>query len=165
MYQRIWNIEVILLKNHISCKFRRKYELLQFYNATSQNSTDNSFSKRSSSCSQSSNPSSKNGSHDKRHYEKQATRHRIGHAFRNSRVRRDGDHKSFDKSSPAVSRQASVITAFSITDFLQHLSYPSAVDIKNSISFSNFWLLPSFSQFKILEANNFFEYQKENYWI
>ncbi|XP_011655266.1 probable ADP-ribosylation factor GTPase-activating protein AGD11 isoform X1 [Cucumis sativus] len=90
---------------------RRKYELLQFYNASSsQNSSDNnSLSKRSSSCSQSSNSSSKNGSHDKRHYEKQATRHRVGHAFRNSRGRRDGDHnhRNFERSSPPVSRQAS----------------------------------------------------------
>ncbi|XP_022991167.1 probable ADP-ribosylation factor GTPase-activating protein AGD11 isoform X1 [Cucurbita maxima] len=85
---------------------RRKYELLQFYNGNGHNSSDGSVNKRISSCSQI-NSSSKNGSQDKRQYEKLATRHRIANAFRNSRVRRDSDHKSFDKSNPSVSRLAS----------------------------------------------------------
>ncbi|KAG7032651.1 putative ADP-ribosylation factor GTPase-activating protein AGD11 [Cucurbita argyrosperma subsp. argyrosperma] len=85
---------------------RRKYELLQFYNGNGHNSSDGSVNKRISPCSQI-NSSSKNGSQDKRHYEKLATRHRIANAFRNSRVRRDSDHKSFDKSNPSVSRLAS----------------------------------------------------------
>ncbi|XP_023553031.1 probable ADP-ribosylation factor GTPase-activating protein AGD11 isoform X3 [Cucurbita pepo subsp. pepo] len=87
---------------------RRKYELLQFYNGNGHNSSDGSVNKRISPCSQI-NSSSKNGSQDKRQYEKLATRHRIANAFRNSRVKRDSDHKSFDKSNPSISRLASSV--------------------------------------------------------
>ncbi|XP_022141417.1 probable ADP-ribosylation factor GTPase-activating protein AGD11 [Momordica charantia] len=105
---------------------RRKYELLQFYNASSHNSSDHQSINKSSSCSQNNsqnNSSSKNGTHthdkrhhendkrhhenDKRHFEKQATRHRIGHGFRNSWGRKDSDHKSSEKRNHLVSRQPS----------------------------------------------------------
>ncbi|KAG7016631.1 putative ADP-ribosylation factor GTPase-activating protein AGD11, partial [Cucurbita argyrosperma subsp. argyrosperma] len=87
---------------------RRKYELLQFYNASIQNSSDNNLLNKSSSSSSLSNIPSNNGTNDKRPYEKQPTRYRIGHVFRTSRIiRRDSEQKTLDKRGPSVSRQTS----------------------------------------------------------
>lgn len=48
---------------------------------------------------------------DKKQYEKQPTRHRIGNAFRNSWGRREYDHKAAKKSNSLV------ITAILFSDF------------------------------------------------
>ncbi|KAG8656712.1 hypothetical protein MANES_04G165900v8 [Manihot esculenta] len=65
---------------------RRKYELLQFFGTDDQ--VTSARPQRSPSSSQ-----------DKRQYDKQATRHRIGNAFRNSWGRKDADYKNSKKNS------------------------------------------------------------------
>ncbi|KAK5794768.1 probable ADP-ribosylation factor GTPase-activating protein AGD11 [Gossypium arboreum] len=74
---------------------RRKYEMLQFFDGNKHD--PHSHQRTSSSSSQGS--LSNLFSQDKRQYEKQPTRHRIGQKFRNSWGRRDSDnHKSVRKS-------------------------------------------------------------------
>ncbi|KAF3448784.1 hypothetical protein FNV43_RR09497 [Rhamnella rubrinervis] len=74
---------------------RRKYELLQFSNFDEQMSCPFlPTHKRSSSAT-----SGANSAQDKRQYEKQPTRHRIGNAFRNSRGRKESEHKATKKGS------------------------------------------------------------------
>lgn len=68
---------------------RRKYELLQFFGTDDQ--VTSARPQRSPSSSQ-----------DKRQYDKQATRHRIGNAFRNSWGRKDADYKNSKKNSSMV---------------------------------------------------------------
>ncbi|KAL4387711.1 hypothetical protein GQ457_09G025840 [Hibiscus cannabinus] len=78
---------------------KRKYEMLQFFDGNEHVIPPHPPHEHSPS-------SSSHGSlanlfsHDKRHYEKQPTKHhRMGHKFRNSWVRRDNDHqKSIKKS-------------------------------------------------------------------
>lgn len=77
---------------------RRKYEKLEFFN----------FDEQALLCpypaphrrSSSSNTSS--SSHDKKHYDKQATRHRIGIAFRNSWGRKESESKNTKKANSLV---------------------------------------------------------------
>lgn len=77
---------------------RRKYELLQFLNPDEQMSCPFPKShKRSDSIPSSS--VSINTVQDKKQYDKQATRNRIGHAFRNSWGRKDSEQKVSKKSS------------------------------------------------------------------
>lgn len=79
---------------------RRKYELLEFLDSNEQmiccylnnRSASSSNSSSSSHCS----------SVEKKQYDKQATRHRIGHAFRNSWGRKESDHKQTKKSNSLV---------------------------------------------------------------
>jgi len=75
---------------------RRKYEMLEFSDSNDQLFCPfPSTHKRSSSS-----PSSSLGiffAHDKKQYEKQATRTRIGQAFRNSWARKDSEHKASKK--------------------------------------------------------------------
>ncbi|GMI70173.1 hypothetical protein like AT3G07940 [Hibiscus trionum] len=77
---------------------KRKYEMLQFFDGNEHVTCPHPPHQRSpSSTSQSS--LSNMFAQDKRHYEKQPTRHRIGQRFRNSWGRRDSEHqKSIKKS-------------------------------------------------------------------
>ncbi|KAJ7009707.1 hypothetical protein NC653_000419 [Populus alba x Populus x berolinensis] len=72
---------------------RRKYELKEFSNCDEQMSSP--FPGSTSSLPT---PSNNRPSQDKKQYEKQATRHRIGNAFRNSWGRKDSEHKHTKKS-------------------------------------------------------------------
>ncbi|XP_052306172.1 probable ADP-ribosylation factor GTPase-activating protein AGD11 [Populus trichocarpa] len=72
---------------------RRKYELKEFSNCDEQMS-----SPFPGSISSLPTPSNNCPSQDKKQYEKQATRHRIGNAFRNSWGRKDSEHKHTKKS-------------------------------------------------------------------
>ncbi|KAG6787724.1 hypothetical protein POTOM_003768 [Populus tomentosa] len=72
---------------------RRKYELKEFSNCDEQMSSP--FPGSTSSLPT---PSNNCPSQDKKQYEKQATRHRIGNAFRNSWGRKDSEHKHTKKS-------------------------------------------------------------------
>ncbi|TKY49695.1 ADP-ribosylation factor GTPase-activating protein AGD11 [Spatholobus suberectus] len=76
---------------------RRKYELLQFLD-TKENLSCPFVPSHARSSSYSQNNSSKNNSpQDKKHYDKQPTKNRIGNAFRNSWGRKDSEHKSSKK--------------------------------------------------------------------
>ncbi|XP_039037393.1 probable ADP-ribosylation factor GTPase-activating protein AGD11 [Hibiscus syriacus] len=77
---------------------KRKYEMLQFLDGNDHEISPHPPHQRSpSSSSQSSSPTL--FAQDKRQFEKQPTRHRIGQKFRNSWSRRDNDHhKSIKKS-------------------------------------------------------------------
>ncbi|KAJ6945270.1 hypothetical protein NC651_000346 [Populus alba x Populus x berolinensis] len=72
---------------------RRKYELKEFSNCDEQMSSP--FPGSTSSLPT---PSNNCPSQDQKQYEKQATRHRIGNAFRNSWGRKDSEHKHTKKS-------------------------------------------------------------------
>ncbi|XP_011000552.1 PREDICTED: probable ADP-ribosylation factor GTPase-activating protein AGD11 isoform X1 [Populus euphratica] len=72
---------------------RRKYELKEFSNCD-----DKMSSPFPGSISSLPTPSNSCPSQDKKQYEKQATRHRIGNAFRNSWGRKDSEHKHTKKS-------------------------------------------------------------------
>ncbi|KAK8671338.1 hypothetical protein V6N13_037934 [Hibiscus sabdariffa] len=80
---------------------KRKYEMLQFFDGNEHVIPPHPPHEHSPS-------SSSHGSlanlfaHDKRHYEKQPTRHRMGHKFRNSWVRRDNDHQKSIKKSDSL---------------------------------------------------------------
>ncbi|KAM1503531.1 hypothetical protein ACFX15_027910 [Malus domestica] len=65
---------------------RRKYELLDFLNSDEQMSCPFPPNKKS-------NNSTVSSTQDKKQYEKQPTKHRIGQAFRNSWGRKDSEHK------------------------------------------------------------------------
>ncbi|KAB2627417.1 ADP-ribosylation factor GTPase-activating protein AGD11 [Pyrus ussuriensis x Pyrus communis] len=69
---------------------RRKYELLDFLNSDEQMSCPFPPNKRSSN-------STVSSTQDKKQYEKQPTKHRIGQAFRNSWGRKDSEHKTAKK--------------------------------------------------------------------
>lgn len=77
---------------------RRKYEKLEFFN----------FDEQALLCPypaphrRSSSSSTSSSSHDKKHYEKQATRHRIGIAFRNSWGRKESESKNSKKANSLV---------------------------------------------------------------
>ncbi|KAA3481324.1 putative ADP-ribosylation factor GTPase-activating protein AGD11 [Gossypium australe] len=74
---------------------RRKYEMLQFFDGNKHDPHSHQWTSSSSSQGSLSNLFGQ----DKRQYEKQPTRHRIGQKFRNSWGRRDSDHhKSVRKS-------------------------------------------------------------------
>lgn len=72
---------------------RRKYELQQFLDCEEQLSCPYVPSQGRSLSSSQSSSSSSNFPPDKRHYEKQPTKSRIGHAIRNSWGRKDSEHK------------------------------------------------------------------------
>ncbi|GMI80325.1 hypothetical protein like AT3G07940 [Hibiscus trionum] len=77
---------------------KRKYEMLQFFDGNEQVIPPHPPHQHSSSSSSQSSFSNL-FAQDKRQYEKQPTRHRIGQKFRNSWVRRENDHqKSIKKS-------------------------------------------------------------------
>ncbi|XP_038679682.1 probable ADP-ribosylation factor GTPase-activating protein AGD11 isoform X2 [Tripterygium wilfordii] len=80
---------------------RRKYEQLEFLNHPEQSMSCPfpGHKRATSSCSSS---SSSNSLKDKRHYDKQPTRNRIGHAFRNSWGRKDAEHKNTKKSNSSA---------------------------------------------------------------
>ncbi|CAN6697143.1 unnamed protein product [Malus baccata var. baccata] len=69
---------------------RRKYELLDFLNSDEQMSCPFPPNKKSSN-------STVSSTQDKKQYEKQPTKHRIGQAFRNSWGRKDSEHKTAKK--------------------------------------------------------------------
>ncbi|KAM1157875.1 hypothetical protein TB2_027994 [Malus domestica] len=69
---------------------RRKYELLDFLNSDEQMSCPFPPNKKS-------NNSTVSSTQDKKQYEKQPTKHRIGQAFRNSWGRKDSEHKTAKK--------------------------------------------------------------------
>ncbi|KAK7243371.1 hypothetical protein RIF29_38164 [Crotalaria pallida] len=77
---------------------RRKYEFLQFLDYEENLVCPFVPSHGRSSSSMQSSMSSKNFLLDKKHYDKQPTKNRIGLSFRNSRGRKDSDHKSTKKS-------------------------------------------------------------------
>ncbi|XVF00275.1 hypothetical protein REPUB_Repub03eG0271100 [Reevesia pubescens] len=78
---------------------KRKYEMLQFLEGNEQMSCPYQPHRRTSSSSSSSSSSCHQFTQDKKQCEKQPTRHRIGHKFRNSWGRKDNDHfKSTKKS-------------------------------------------------------------------
>ncbi|VVA28920.1 PREDICTED: ADP-ribosylation factor [Prunus dulcis] len=72
---------------------RRKYELLDFLNPNEHTSCPFPPSHKKSPSSNSTN----NSTQDKKQYEKQPTKHRIGQAFRNSWGRKDSEHKTAKK--------------------------------------------------------------------
>ncbi|ONI20775.1 hypothetical protein PRUPE_2G032700 [Prunus persica] len=72
---------------------RRKYELLDFLNPNEQVSCPYPPSHKKSPSSNSTN----NSTQDKKQFEKQPTKHRIGQAFRNSWGRKDSEHKTAKK--------------------------------------------------------------------
>ncbi|KAJ7949339.1 ADP-ribosylation factor GTPase-activating protein AGD12 [Quillaja saponaria] len=77
---------------------RRKYELLQFLDSDEQLSCPfPSTQGRNSSSSQTSSSSSNSGQ-NKKQFEKQGTKNRIGHAFRNSWGRKDSENKASKRS-------------------------------------------------------------------
>ncbi|XP_009354465.2 probable ADP-ribosylation factor GTPase-activating protein AGD11 [Pyrus x bretschneideri] len=69
---------------------RRKYEQLDFLNSDEQMSCPFPPNKKSSN-------STVSSTQDKKQYEKQPTKHRIGQAFRNSWGRKDSEHKTAKK--------------------------------------------------------------------
>ncbi|XP_010032309.2 probable ADP-ribosylation factor GTPase-activating protein AGD11 [Eucalyptus grandis] len=76
---------------------RRKYELLQFLNSPEQMSCPFPSSNNRYPSSSQSSSSSSSANQEKRQFEKQPTKHRIGQAFRNSWGRRENDHKAYKK--------------------------------------------------------------------
>lgn len=84
----------ILNQKFTSWLLRRKYELQDFLNTSDEMSCPfPPAHKRHSST----NSSSSSYSQDKKQCDKQPTRHRIGHAFRNSWGRKDSDHRTAKK--------------------------------------------------------------------
>lgn len=96
MYKKHKNI----LRKCTSWSLRKKYELRQFFTSADHMSCPVLPPHKRSSTSNST--PSIGSVQDKKQYEKQTTKHRIGHAFRNSRGRRESEHKATKKCDSSV---------------------------------------------------------------
>ncbi|XP_038710940.1 probable ADP-ribosylation factor GTPase-activating protein AGD11 isoform X2 [Tripterygium wilfordii] len=81
---------------------RRKYEQLEFLNHPQESMTCPFPAPHKRATSLSGSSSSSNSYQDKRRYDKQPTRNRIGQAFRNSWGRKDAEHKNTKKSNSSA---------------------------------------------------------------
>lgn len=92
----------ILIQKCTIWHFRRKYELLQFMECGDNLSCQIVPSQGRSLTLAHSSSSCHHPPMDKKHYEKKPTKHHIGLTFRNSRGRKDSEHKSSSKRSTSL---------------------------------------------------------------